>query len=125
MSTHINDFAAGVAVFAAVSPSVLTAAHTGSAVDLVSADGPCFAVQQVGSFEEGNTWNGRIEQSADGSTGWAAVTGAAFDPVTAGSGTQVIRFARTARYVRYTATVTGPAPALSLAVLVGEARKSF
>ena len=125
MPTHVNDFAAGVAVFAAVPPSALAAAHTGPAVDLVSADGPCFAVQQVGAFEEGNTWTGRIEQSADGSTGWAAVAGAAFAAVTEGSGTQAIRFDRTARYVRYTATVTGPAPALSLAVLVGEARKSF
>lgn len=58
MSVHVNDFAAGVAVFAALPPRTLTAAYTGAAVDLISADGPCFAVQQVGTFEEGNTWTG-------------------------------------------------------------------
>ena len=125
MSTHVNDFAAGVAVFAAVPPGTLTAAYTGAAVDLVSADGPCFAVQQVGAFEEGNTWTGRIEQSADGSTGWAAIAGAAFAAVTEATDTQAIRFTRTARYVRYAASLTGSTADLALAVLVGEGRKSF
>ena len=125
MSAHVNDFASAVAVRAAVGPSLHTAAHTGDAVDLVSADGECFAVQQIGSFAEDNTWNGRIEESADGSTGWTAITGAAFDPVTEGANTQVRRFTRTARYVRYTATVTGSDPDLVLAVVVGQARKSF
>ena len=125
MSTHINDFASAVAVQAAVAPSTQTAALTGSAVDMVASDGECFAVQQIGIFEEGHTWTGRIEQSADGSTGWTAITGATFAAVTEGSNTQVIRFTRTARYVRYTATVVGATPDLMLAVLVGQARKSF
>ena len=125
MSTHINDFAASVAMFSAVPPISLTAAYTGSAVDMFSADGACFAIQHVGAYEEGPTWNGTIEQSADGSTGWTAITGAAFAPVTEGNGTQVIRFTRTVRYVRYKATITGSGPDLALAVLVGEARKSF
>src|SRR3954451_3406046 len=103
MSAHVNDFASAVAVSAAVAPSAHTAAYTGAAVDLVSADGECFAVQQVGAFEEGNTWTGRIEESADGAGGWAAIAGAAFDPVTEAGATQAIRFTRTARYVRYTA----------------------
>ena len=125
MSTSINDFASGVAVFAAAPPAALTAALTGDPVDLVSADGPCFAVQQVGAFSEGPTWTGTIEQSANGSTGWAAVAGAAFAAVGGSNDTQVIRFTRTARYVRYKATVTGSGPSLTLAVLIGEARKSF
>jgi len=61
MSAHINDFASGVAVHAAVGPSVQGAAFNGDAVDLVDSDGACFAVQQVGTFEESNTWTGRIE----------------------------------------------------------------
>ena len=45
--------------------------------------------------------------------------------VTIGANTQAIRFVRTARYVRYTATVTGAGPDLALAVLVGQQRKTF
>lgn len=45
--------------------------------------------------------------------------------MTEGLNTQAIRFDRTQRDVRYTATVTGSTADLALAVLVGEARKSF
>ena len=124
MSTHINDLAAAVAVHQAVFPSTQAGAFNGAAVDLISSDGPCFAVQQVGSFDEGPTWTGSIEQSADG-TSWSAVSGASFTPVTVGNNTQVIRFTRTARYVRYVGAVSGGVPDLALAVLIGEQRKSF
>ena len=125
MSAHVNDFAAGVAVYAAVAPSDQAAALTGDAIDMIDADGECFAIQQVGSFDEGPTWTGSIEQSADGTTGWAAISGATFADVTEGDNTQAVRFTRTDRYVRYTAAVTGGTPALKLAVLVGEAKKTF
>ena len=64
---------------------------------MIGTDGECFAVQQIGSFEESNTWTGRVEQSADGSTGWAAISGAAFAAVAEGQDTQAIRFTRTQR----------------------------
>jgi hypothetical protein len=124
MSTHISDFAAAVVVQQAVEPSVQTAGFNGTSVDLVSCDGDCFAVQQVGSFADGTTWSGHFEESADG-TSWSSITGAAFDPVTEGFGTQVIRFRRAARFVRYVGSVTGVGPETSLAVLVGEPRKTF
>jgi hypothetical protein len=124
MSTHINDFAAAVAVHQALAPSTHVGAVNGATVDLISADGPCFAVQQVGTFEEGPTWDGAIEQSADGSS-WSAISGATFTSVTEGSDTQVIRFTRTARYVRYVGTVTGGTPDLALAVIIGQQRKLF
>src|SRR5258708_5426458 len=125
MSAHINDFASAVALHTAVSPSIQTAAFNGDAIDMIDADGACFAVQQIGSFEESNTWTGRIEQSADGSSGWAAISGAAFTAVTEGQNTQVIRFTRTARYVRYAASLTGSTAEFTLAVLIGEGKKSF
>ena len=124
MSTHINDFASAVAVHTSVVPATYTAALNGNAADLIAADGACFAVQQIGAFTEGPTWTGRIEQSADG-TSWSAISGATFVAVTAGPDTQVIRFTRTARYVRYAASVTGGSPSLALAVLIGEGRKTF
>jgi hypothetical protein len=125
MSTHVNDFASAVAVHAAVAPSVQSGALNGDAVDLIDSDGECFAVQQIGSFEESNTWTGRIEQSADGTSGWAAISGAAFTAVTEGPSTQAIRFTRTQRYVRYAASVVGSTSELSLAVLIGESKKTF
>jgi hypothetical protein len=124
MSAHINDFASAVAVHAAVAPSIHTAALNGDAVDLIDSDGECFAVQQIGSFEESHTWTGRIEQSADG-TSWSAISGAAFTAVAGSDNTQVIRFTRTARYVRYAASLTGADPEVYLAVLIGQARKTF
>jgi hypothetical protein len=125
MSTHVNDFAAAVAVYASVQPSEQTGAVTGDAVDLIAADGECFAIQQIGTFDAGPTWNGSIEESADGSSGWAAISGATFDAVTDEENTQVIRFTRTKRFVRYVATVSGGTPDLMLAVLIGEQRKTF
>ena len=124
MSTHVNDFAAAVAVHTAVPPSTSLVAFNGAAVDLIAADGECFAVEQIGSFEEGSTWTGRIEESADAAA-WVAIPGAAFAPVTEGGTTQTIRFTRTARYVRYASAVTGSGTDLALAVLIGEQRKSF
>ncbi len=124
MSTHINDLASAVAVHSAVYPDTRGAAFNGSTVDLISADGPCFAVQHIGAFEESNTWTGRIEQSADGSS-WSAISGAAFAAVTAAENTQVIRFTRTARYVRYAASLTGSTAELVLSVLIGAGKKSF
>ena len=125
MSAHINDFASAVAVHAAVDPSTQTAALTGDAIDLIDSDGECFAIQQIGVFEEDHTWTGRIEQSADGTGSWSPISGAAFAAVAEGPNTQVLRFTRTARFVRYTATVSGSSPGVNLAVVIGQARKTF
>ena len=125
MSAFINDLASSVAVFATVPPGTHVAALNGETVDLIDSDGECFAIQQIGVFEEGHTWTGRIEQSADGTSGRTAISGAAFAAVTEGQNTQVIRFTRTARYVRYAASVVGADPEVNLAVLVGQVRKTF
>jgi hypothetical protein len=124
MSTHIGDFAAGVAILQAVEPSSYTAEFNGTQIDMISGDGDCFAVQQIGAFADGPTWTGRIEESADG-TSWSAVSGAAFAPVAAASDTQAIRFRRTERYLRYAVTITGSSPNATIAVLVGEQVKTF
>ena len=124
MSAHISDLASAVAVRAAVSPSTHTAAFDGDLVDMIDADGPCFAVQQIGFFEDEQSWTGRIEQSADGTT-WTAISGAAFAAVTGGEDTQAIRFTRTARYLRYAVGVSGADPEVQLAVLIGQVKKTF
>lgn len=125
MSTHINDFASAAVLAAGLEPQTLTASVNGPAVDLLSGDGSCFAVQQVGAVTEDTTLTGHIEESATGTSGWAAISGAAFAEVDSGSNLQVIRFARTERYVRWVGAVAGPAPSADVAVLIGELKKTF
>lgn len=122
MATHISDLASAVAVLAAAVPQAPGAALTGSALDMIDTDGECFAVQTVGAFDTGPTWTGRIEQSADASS-WSTV--ATFAAVTSANDTQTIRFARTARYLRYNSAVSGGTPDLVVAALVGQTRKTF
>ena len=122
MATHISDLAAAVAVVPALVPQSPGGPVTGGAIDMVAADGECFAVQTVGAFEPGPTWTGRVEQSADG-TAWGTV--ATFAGVTAPNDTQVLRFARTGRYLRFVGTASGGTPDMLVAVLLGQTRKTF
>src|SRR5262245_37781784 len=124
MSTALHDVASAAFVAAGLYPDTKTSSPTGSAVDMVTADGPCFAVQQVGEFSA-TALAGVIEESADGSTGWAAIDGAAFTAVTAQNNVQVITFTRTARYLRYVGTITGGSPSIEMAVLIGEQKKTL
>ena len=123
MSTHIDDFRA--AVVAGLAPGEQTASANGPAVDLISGDGACFAVQQVGEVSDETTLAGHVEESATGTSGWAAIGGATFDSVVASNNVQVIRFTRTARYVRWVGTITGDTPSVNVAVLIGEPRKTI
>jgi len=124
MSTHIDDFRSAV-VSAGLAPGTQTASVNGPAVDLISGDGACFAVQQVGTVADETTLAGRIEESPTGTSSWTAISGAAFADVTGSNDVQVIRFTRTARYVRYVGTLTGATPSADVAVLIGEPRKTL
>jgi hypothetical protein len=125
MSTHIHDLPAAAIVADGLPPSTLTADTDGPTVDLIAGDGTCFAIQQVGAVSGTDpSLAGRIEQSADGAN-WSAVAGAAFAPVTESDSLQVIRFSRTARYVRWAADVTGTSPSFTLGVIIGQQRKTL
>ena len=124
MSTRINDFASAALLASGLAPSERTASVSGPAVDLLSADGPCFAVQHVGAVSGEPTLAGHVEQSPDGST-WAAISGATFTTVTAANDLQTIRFTRSARYVRWVGTVAGDDPSAMIAVLIGEQKKTI
>jgi len=124
MSTALNDFASAAYLGVGLYPDTKTASPTGPTVDMISADGPCFAIQQVGEFSVDTTLAGLIQESADGSS-WAAISGATFATVSAANDLQVIRFTRSARYLRYAATLTGDTPSLEMAVLIGEQKKTL
>ncbi|HSQ57867.1 MAG TPA: hypothetical protein VLM40_19240 [Gemmata sp.] len=124
MSTALHDVASAAFVASALDPATQTSSPTGSAIDMITADGPCFAIQQVGAFSA-DSLAGAIEESADGSTGWTAISGAAFESVTGASDIQVITFNRTARYLRYVGTIAGVGPSIDMAVAIGEQKKTL
>lgn len=66
------------------------------------------------------TLDGTIEHSVDGSTGWAAIPGAAFVQVddTAGGSFQslIIKADHVHRYIRYVGTIAGTSPSFSFGV---------
>lgn len=126
MSTHINDLRSAGAIATGVYPSTVGANATGPTVDLgaIDGDGPCFAIQHVGDLDETGTLDGRIEQSSDGSS-WSAISGATFTQVSAANNLQVIRFTRTARYVRWAATVAGSGVLFTVGAVIGSQKKTF
>jgi len=98
-------------VQALLAPASQAATVTGSAFNIAALnwDGQIEITQNVGAVTGSIT--GKIQDSADGSTGWADVSGAAFTAATA-AGVQRITFeaGATAGYIRYVGTiVTGPA----------------
>ena len=124
MSTALHDVASAAFVAAGLDPATQTSSPTGPTIDMISADGQCFAIQQVGDLSVDGTLSGTIEESADG-TNWTAISGAVFDDVTSDNIVQVIRFMRSQRYVRYAATLTGTSPSVVIAVVIGEQKKTL
>jgi hypothetical protein len=126
VSTKLHDFARQAILGGGLTPRTVTSTVTGSAVDLITGDGRCFAVQQVGAVS-GTTpaLAGKIQESADGSTGWADIAGATFTTTGATDNVQAITFDRTQRYVRYVGTVSGTSPSFALAVIVSEQKKQI
>jgi hypothetical protein len=124
MSTKLSDLPNNAVLAQGLTPRSLTATVTGSAIDLLTGDGRCFAVQMVGTVG-GTTPSlaGKIQESADGSTGWTDISGATFTAVGASDTMQSISFDRTLRYVRYVGTVTGTTPTFVAGVLIGEQKK--
>jgi hypothetical protein len=123
MSTKLQDFA-HQAVLGGLTPRTATTTVNGAAIDLVTGDGRVFAVQQVGAVSGSSpALAGKFQESADGSTNWADISGATFTSVSATDNVQAITFDRTQRYVRYVGTISGSSPSFILAVLVGEQKK--
>ena len=98
--------ATGISLSASASQA---ATVTGAAVDLIDYDSPVAIVQNHGTGT--GTLDGKIQDSADGSTGWADVAGATFSQSTTTADIKLIAVnpKSVRRYVRYVGTiVTGP-----------------
>jgi len=125
MSTKLADVQNEALVGASVYPSTVNDTNNGLSIDMIDADGSCFAVQVIGTV--GGTspsLTGKIQESADNAT-WTDVAGATFTAVTASNNVQTITFERTKRYLRHFRTTTGTSPTFPLGVLIGEQKKSL
>src|SRR5258706_15122417 len=126
MSTKLQDVANEIILGVGLAPQTLTVTTNGGAGDMLVGDGPCFAIQQIGTVSGTSpTLAGKIQESADGSTNWTDVSGATFTTVSASTNNQAISFDRTKRYLRYVATVGGTSPSFAVAVVVSQQKKQI
>lgn len=101
-------------------PDRETSTVTGSAVDIRQYVGGLEIYQAVGTVSGTTpTLDGKIQHSADGSTGWADVTGATFTQVTASDAGESITISADSSlgYIRYVGTIAGTSPSFDLAVI--------
>lgn len=115
----LNNEAQAATLYNLASIAANTATLTGAAVDVRDIEGDIAIVQDVGVVSgTAPTLDGKIQDSDDGSTGWADVTGATFTQVTASNSKQKIVVSASAakRYVRYVGTIAGTSPSFTLGV---------
>lgn len=102
-------------------PTAIGSNAQGPAIDFTnSPTTTCYATQAIGDLEETGTLDGHIEESANGSTGWTAISGATFTQVTTANNIQTITFTRTQPYLRWAATVTGASVLFTVAGEIGD-----
>jgi hypothetical protein len=125
MSTALNDLKNQALLGASVYPSTVNDTNNGSSIDMIDADGRCFAIQLIGAVSgTGPSLIGKIQESSDNTT-WTDVTGATFTGVSSSNNVQTIVFDRTKRYLRHARNVAGTTPSFALSVLIGEQKKTI
>lgn len=118
MSTKLHDLNQAALYKSGLNPSTrgagITNSQTGPALDMIEGDGICHLISTVGYFSGTGvpTFDCKVQESADGSTGWADITGAALSQITTQATTtpataQIVQFQRTKRYLRLVSTVAG------------------
>jgi len=110
----------GASVLSLLDPAERSATANGSAADILDYEGQAAAIlQSAAGTGTTPTLDVKLQDSADGSTGWADITGAAFTQVTnAAASAQVVKFNASAvkRYIRAVATVAGTTPLFACSV---------
>ena len=93
-----------------------TATVTGAAVAVAGFTGNLVVIQNVGVVSGTTpTLDGKIQDSVDGSAGWADVAGATFTQVTASNNVQAIAVNADATrgFIRYVGTIAGTTPSFT------------
>jgi|SRR3989344_944675 len=108
-------------------PQTATSTQTGAAIDTLGYNSASVALEVGAVSGTSPTLDVAIEESADGSTGWANV--ASFTQVTASNNSQAKRVdglgTSRKRYLRTVATIAGTSPSFAFAInlLLGRAFK--
>lgn len=103
--------------------ATITTDTNGSAVDAAEYDSAVAVLLNASAGSGDMTCNVKLQQSADGSTSWTDISGAAFTQVTTTASSQKIVFnpAGTQRYIRAVVDVGGTTPSFVVGVqLIGE-----
>lgn len=112
----------GLEVIKITAPGRITADGNGAAVDVGRLHGKALLVIQASATEESDdTFTGKLQTSADGSTNWTDVAGASATSVTnaaASHQTKEIDADGLAQYVRWVDDVGGTTPAVTRAVVI-------
>jgi hypothetical protein len=97
-------------------PQVITGTFTGAAVDTLDFDGLLHVVQMTGAVAGAGTVTGKIQSSADGSTNWVDVPGAALAIVSTANqvGLITLDLQTCQRFIRYIGTETGTSIGVSV-----------
>ena len=113
--------AAGLTYVVVLPLGAYIADGAGAAENLGAAAGPEAGVLTVGEVEPDTTITVTLQQSANGSTGWANIAGAAFPAVTESESQTVLAlsYVRTQPYLRAAYTVAGEGSAGTVGVAVG------
>ena len=115
---NFADLAAGNSKQLSV-PASRTSTVTGSAIDILPIRGKALVVQDVGAVTGTTpTLNGKLQDSADGSTDWTDIAGAVFAEVTAANKVECIplNVDNCRRYVRWVGTLGGTTPNFTVGV---------
>jgi len=122
----ISDINSNLTQVAVSGIAARTSTVTSSAVDLRTYKGGIIVQQLVGVVSGTSpTLNGKLQTSADGSTGWTDITGATFTEVTATDSFQKIGIVenQTSGYVRYVGTIAGTSPSFTMGVVLLSAKE--
>lgn len=129
MATLAHDLANSLVSGVSLHPSTTArnATTNGAAVDLGNGDGwLCSATLQVGTVTGTNpTFDGKIQESVDGTNNWTDIPGATFAQVTTADQYRMISFQRTKRYCRTVVTFGGTIPTADLASVIVQQKKQL
>jgi hypothetical protein len=103
-------------------PQAATSNVNGVAVDTLGYNSAAVVLEVGAVSGTSPTLDVKVQESADGSTGWTDVPDAVFTQVTAANNSQILRVeglgTSRKRYLRAVATVGGTSPSFNLAVVV-------
>jgi hypothetical protein len=102
---------------AAIAPQVAAAAITGTVIDMVDADGPCFGVLNVGAVTSLTSLDVKVQESDASAGTYTDISGAAFPQITAAQKLKVINFKRSKRFVRAMLAMTGTSAIVACNIL--------